>query len=282
MTESETQTLVIDDLTFALRRSARRRTIGITIPREGPPVVAVPARCSQRRAVEAVRGKLGWVRRKLGEREARAPLAPHRYEAGELFPYLGRDYELVLVDDAACVAGRHRARHRAPAAVKGQPDPREPQQLSLDIDSPAVGPEPDPDDESLAGLRLRDGRFELPRSLAGEGRERFLTWYRWRAADVLNARVLHFAPLVGVAPPPVAIKDMRSRWGSCSAKGRVSLHWGLVLLPIELVDYVVVHELVHLRELHHQTAFWRRVEQVLPDYRERRMRLRQRDGRTVF
>ena len=99
---------------------------------------------------------------------------------------------------------------------------------------------------------------------------------------MLDARVAHFAPLVGVAPPPVAVKDMRSRWGSCSAKGRISLHWGLVLLEPPLLDYVVVHELVHLLELNHRPAFWRGVEALVPDYRERRKRLRSQGPRSVI
>jgi len=98
---------------------------------------------------------------------------------------------------------------------------------------------------------------------------------------VLGARVAHFAAVVGVAPPPLTVKDMRSRWGSCSAKGRVSLHWGLVLLDPALLDYVVVHELCHLRELNHGPAFWRRVAAVLPDWRERRKRLRVEGRRVV-
>ena len=73
---------------------------------------------------------------------------------------------------------------------------------------------------------------------------------------------------------------MRSRWGSCSSAGRVSLHWGLVLLPLELADYVVVHQLAHLGEMNHGPRFWRGVEDILPDYRERRARLRA-SGRTV-
>ncbi|HMK92096.1 MAG TPA: hypothetical protein VK576_03775, partial [Thermoleophilia bacterium] len=71
------ENLTVDEVTFTVRRSARRRTIGITIPREGPPIVALPVRCSRRRAEEAVRGKMGWVRRKLGERGALAQLPPH-------------------------------------------------------------------------------------------------------------------------------------------------------------------------------------------------------------
>ena len=110
----------------------------------------------------------------------------------------------------------------------------------------------------------------------------FLAWYRRRAAEVLKERIAHWAPLVGVAVPPVTIKDMHSRWGSCSAKGRVNLYWGLVALPLELADYVVVHELAHLLELNHSPAFWRGVERVLPDYRERRKRLRSEGPRNVI
>ena len=256
-----TETLTVDGVTFALRRSARRRTIAITIPREGPPIVAVPARCSRRRAEEAVRGKLAWVRRKLGERVALAQLPPHRYEAGERFPWRGREYGLLIVDDNAATTGRGDGRA----------------QLAFDLAGADV------DDVDADGpLCLRDGHFELARARRRDGRVLFEAWYRRRATEVLNARIAHFAALVGVVPPRVTVKDMRSRWGSCSAKGRVSLHWGLALLDPALLDYVVVHELCHLLELNHQPAFWRRVEAVLPDWRERRTRLRGESVRDVI
>ena len=252
------ENLTVDEVTFAVRRSARRRTIGISIPPEGAPVVAAPSRCSRPTLEAAVRGKLAWVRRKLGERDALAQLPPHRYEAGERFPYLGDECELVVVDDAAATG-----RRGAPPGDR---------QLAFDVTGGVDDHEP---------LRLRDGRFELAQWARADGRRHFLAWYRRRATDVLNERVAYWTSLVGVALPPVAVKDMRSRWGSCSAKGRISLHWGLVVLPPELADYVVVHELVHLRELNHGPAFWRGVERIVPDYRERRKRLRAEGPRTV-
>jgi predicted metal-dependent hydrolase len=276
------ETLTVEDVTFALRRSARRRTIGISIPREGPPVVAVPARCSRRAAQAAVHGKLAWVRRKLAERDARTQLPPLRYEAGERFPYRGAEHELVVIDDVSRAEGPTRGARpatRDAGASDGQ--------LAFDV-SMAPGDRiatRSPASLDAAGgdgaLRLRDGRFELLESARADAAEHFRTWYRRHATDVLNARVAHFAPLVGVAPPPIAIKDMRSRWGSCSAKGRVSLYWGLVLLEPALLDYVVVHELVHLLELNHQLAFWRGVARLLPDYRARRKRLRSESARSV-
>ncbi len=171
------ETLIVDDVTFAVRRSARRRTIGISIPREGLPVVAAPPRCSRRTLEAALRGKLPWVRRKLGERDALAQLPPHRYETGERFPYLGREYELVLIDDGPA----HRRTARGGAAI-GHTASTGVRQLVFDLSGDGAGHSTGssavaPGDASDDGqpLRLRDGRFELaalgarrrPRALSG-------------------------------------------------------------------------------------------------------------------
>lgn len=269
-------TLTIDGVLFAVRWSHRRRTIGIGIPPQGPPTLAAPAGCRRATLEGAVRGKLPWVRRKLGERDALPQLAPpRRYETGESFPYLGRQYELVVIDDAPVAGAERDGTGGGESTGVGESGG----DLQLRFDEPRA---PGRGKRARPRLRLRGGRFELARSAQGEGRAVFLAWYRRRAAEMLNERVACFAPLVGVAPPPVTIKDMRSRWGSCSAKGRVNLYWGLVTLPLELADYVVVHELAHLKELNHAPAFWRGVEDVLPDYRERRKRLRAEGPRSVI
>jgi predicted metal-dependent hydrolase len=233
-----------------------------------------------------VRAKLPWVRRKLAERAARPELVPRRYVTGERFPYLGREYDLVVVGGDDVVGDRTPsgdAGNGTGSADTGDATrPAGLEQLIFLLTSGDEKGPVGPGDVGRSPLRLRNGRFELARAAQADGRAHFLSWYRRRAARVLNERIRHFAPLVGVTPPPVRIKEMRTRWGSCSAKGRISLHWGLVLLPLELADYVVVHELVHLRELNHGKAFWRGVEQVFPDYRERRKRLRSEGSRSVL
>ena len=269
--------LSVDGLAFDVRWSRRRRTIGISIPREGAPLLAVPVGCRRRTLEAAVRAKLPWVRRKLEERAARPKPVPRRFETGERFPYLGRDYDLVVLGDDD-VAGD------LPTSVDtgGRTTSAGCEQLMFVLSSGGSTGRAGLGDAGRSPLRLRGGYFELARAAQTDGRAHFLAWYRRRAARVLNERIRRFAPLVGVTPPTVRIKEMRSRWGSCSAKGRVSLHWGLVLLPLDLADYVVVHELVHLRELNHGQAFWRGVEQVLPDYRERRKRLKSESSRSVL
>jgi predicted metal-dependent hydrolase len=83
------------------------------------------------------------------------------------------------------------------------------------------------------------------------------------------ARVAHEeSPALGVDPRRIRIADQRTRWGSCSAKGTLSFSWRLALAPWEVLDYVVVHELCHLRELNHGARFWALLESVRPRYRE--------------
>ncbi|MDZ7751923.1 MAG: SprT family zinc-dependent metalloprotease [Gammaproteobacteria bacterium] len=108
-----------------------------------------------------------------------------------------------------------------------------------------------------------------------EVRPRLEHWYRRRARDHLGMRLAHYAEEMGLACPTLTLRDPRTRWGSCSSRGRVNLSWRLVLLPTRVADYVVVHELAHLRQMNHSPAFWREVEAVLPDYDARRRVLRE-------
>jgi predicted metal-dependent hydrolase len=92
-----------------------------------------------------------------------------------------------------------------------------------------------------------------------------------RAARELVAMLIdEEAPEIGVEPARVQIRDQRSRWGSCSTRGTLSFNWRLVLAPFDVLDYVVVHELCHLREPNHSRRFWKLVEQRRPDWREQR------------
>ena len=88
-----------------------------------------------------------------------------------------------------------------------------------------------------------------------------------RAREAIPPRVAHFAPLVGVSYGRVTIRSQRTRWGSCSGKGNLNFNCLLTLAPPEVLDYVVVHELCHRKEMNHSPRFWAEVEKVLPDYR---------------
>lgn len=222
---SPIESLAVDEFVFAVRWSARRRSIGLTVKRDGSLVVAAPVGTSPRRVESVVRAKLPWVRRKLAEFERLGPpAAPRRFTDGERLPYLGRRYRLARVEHA-----------RAP-----------------------VG--------------LRHGRFELAHDLDGDARAAIVDWYIKMAHLRVEQAVSRFAPRVGATPAEVVVRDIgRRRWGVCDHRTRsVRLHWQLVALPPQALDYVVLHELCHLHEPNHSAAFWHRVLKVMPDAKDRR------------
>ncbi|HUG14464.1 MAG TPA: SprT family zinc-dependent metalloprotease [Thermomicrobiales bacterium] len=99
-------------------------------------------------------------------------------------------------------------------------------------------------------------------------------WYRAQARVVLRERALRHASTLRVEVRRVTIKDTRSRWGSCSERGNLNFSWRLMLAPRAVMDYVVAHEVAHLRELNHSPRFWAHVAALCPDYRAQRRWLR--------
>lgn len=95
------------------------------------------------------------------------------------------------------------------------------------------------------------------------------------ACRLIPERVAYFAARMGVTYGRITIREQKTRWGSCSSKGNLNFNWKLVLTAPELLDYVVVHELAHRREMNHSSAFWALVATEIPDYQERRRRLRE-------
>ena len=100
-------------------------------------------------------------------------------------------------------------------------------------------------------------------------------WYRRQARIHIAQRMEHFAPLVGRAPKGLHIRAQRTRWGSCSARGIISINWRLLQAPAHCLDYVVVHELCHLLQPNHSARFWSEVARVIPDYRAIRREMRE-------
>lgn len=102
------------------------------------------------------------------------------------------------------------------------------------------------------------------------------------AVDYIPKRVAHFAPLVGVTYGRITIRNQKTKWGSCSAKGNLNFNCLLMLAPPEVLDYVVVHELCHRREMNHSPAFWAEVERVMPDYHIHRQWLKDHGGELML
>lgn len=102
-----------------------------------------------------------------------------------------------------------------------------------------------------------------------------------KALRYIPERVAYFAPLVGVKYGRITIRNQKTRWGSCSGKGNLNFNCLLMLAPPEVLDYVVVHELCHRKEMNHSAAFWNEVAKVLPDYKKSVKWLKEEGGRLM-
>ena len=108
-----------------------------------------------------------------------------------------------------------------------------------------------------------------------EVRTALISWLRQQAQERLPERVGAWCLKVGVAMPQVLVADQRKRWGSCDQGGTIRLNWRIIQAPMRLVDYVVVHELVHLKHRGHGRDYWQAVGRVMPGYERRREELRE-------
>jgi predicted metal-dependent hydrolase len=124
---------------------------------------------------------------------------------------------------------------------------------------------------------LRDGMLTLTVASTSEETVRIAleTWYRRQARDIFPERITRCNIAYGFQYGRVSIKDQKSRWGSCSRKGNLNFNWRLLLAPLPVLDYVVYHELAHLKEPNHSPRFWAVVAGPCPEYRERRRWLKQ-------
>ena len=136
------------------------------------------------------------------------------------------------------------------------------------------------------GISLESGRLLIGRgrSLAGDDwRKRIIAWVREQALQRFCADAAALAARLGVATPSVRLSNAAARWGSCTVypkEARIRLHWKLYLLPPRLIEYVITHELAHIRELNHSPRFWAQVAKLCPDYLALRRELNRR-GRAL-
>ena len=118
-------------------------------------------------------------------------------------------------------------------------------------------------------------RFLLPQKDFSENKPQIMGLYKSLAKSCIVEKVKLYSKIVGVTPSAVKVGSANTRWGSCSGKNSLNFTWKLILAPEAAVDYVIVHELCHILQHNHSARFWREVERVLPDYKEREKLLRQ-------
>ena len=221
-------------------RRARRRSIGFVVGLEGLSVSA-PRWVAMPEVESALQAKAGWILRKLHEQHERAQrlqAAKVVWQDGTPLPYLGQTV-IVLLDARIADVQLNR------------------------------------DGQALPGVDHWTLHVGLPHTATQvQIRDAVQSWLQRQARQVFEQRCAHFAPRLGVRITRLTLSSASTRWGSASASGAVRLNWRLIHFALPVIDYVVTHELAHLREMNHSPAFWEVVRSVLPDYEQSRGALR--------
>ncbi len=225
-----------------LLQRAKRRSIGFVVSEDGL-VVRAPRWVTQPGIDEALQEKAGWIVRKIAEmqqRRASSLSASIRWEDGASLPFLGQPLQLV-VDSEQRVA-RSGAVWRVEEEAPGSPS-----RLYLALPPSA-------------------GRTQI--------RDLVQAWFIQSARQHFLARLAHFAPLLGVHYTSLRLSSAETRWGSAKSDGSIRLNWRLMHYAPAVIDYVVAHELAHLRVMDHSPRFWDTVAEVVPDHRALRQQLK--------
>ncbi len=228
---------------YAFKR-ARRRNIGFTVGPEGLAVTA-PKWVPLYEIDAAVKSKSAWILRKLddaNERRQRIESARIEWKDGATFPFIGEQVIVVL-------------------------DPRH------NFDE--VGAVLNTDGDALPGVTRLTLHVGLPHTAsADQVRDAVQAWLMRQAKRLFEERLNHYAPRLDVQWTRLALSSAGTRWGTAHSDGSIRLNWRLIHFRLPVIDYVVVHELSHLRVMDHSPRFWDTVRTVVPDYAQLRGQLK--------
>lgn len=216
---------------ITIKSKKRKKTISLSIAREGSIIVRAPENISEEQIQSFVRSKQRWIKSRLAQRTAMASaMKPKEFNEGEDFLYLGQNHKLKITTD-----------------------------------------------DNSEGLLFYDGQFILSHRKRESARELFKSWYGNESRNHLTQRIRFYSRLMEFYPSAVKITGAQKRWGSCSPQNSLNFPLRIVMLPLEIIDYIVVHELAHIKEKNHSKRFWQIVAGILPDYKKRNNWLRQND-----
>ncbi|OEH86460.1 hypothetical protein BHU72_13660 [Desulfuribacillus stibiiarsenatis] len=219
------------------------KNITISIdPTKGVTVTA-PRSITMESLNSVLQKKSSWIAKKLSAiQQATQLIDSKQYITGELFPYLGEDYPLTIL----------------PQTVRPLSQSKKKPSLVFQDKHFYVAIPPD---------LTKYERTETIKCLLKQ-------WYILQGQTILKDRLELYCPLMHVQPKSVTFKEQKKRWGSCTSNGVIYLNWRLMTAPLPLLDYVLVHELAHLKHMNHSKDFWSFVQTIIPDYKQKRKSLK--------
>jgi predicted metal-dependent hydrolase len=221
----------------------KKKNIGIAITKDGKVLVTTPFFVEDYYIQEVMNKRSAWVISKIKlMKERNKELVEMKYLKGDMLTFLGHNYPLEVVE-------------RNIKNGKVDFDGR----LIRVIISQSM------DEEK----RLREIKITLTK------------WYREEALNTFKDRTSYYSNILGLFPNNLRIKEQRTLWGSCSSKNNINYNWKLIMAPLDILDYIVVHELCHLKHRNHSKDFWDLVERIMPDYKIKRKWLRENGNRLM-
>jgi predicted metal-dependent hydrolase len=235
MSQADTVVFGTTTIAYTVQMTNRRKTVAITVRPDMSVSVAAPKGTRRTLIAKKVRDKAEWVVRQQERLRRNSRHLAKECVSGESFRYLGRQYQLKV-----------QRRPTVPSPVRAT---------------------------MIRGCLV----VPVARRWSAEHRRQsvqqaLVTWYRDRATQQINAAVHRLAKRLGVAVEAVEVREMKTRWGS-GGTGRVRFNWRIVMAPKRLLEYVVAHELCHIKHHDHSREFWRLLGRVMPDYEQRRAEL---------
>ncbi len=131
-------------------------------------------------------------------------------------------------------------------------------------------------------LKLSFGKFVLDKNHIEEARNLFIKWYKEEAKERIIGRIDYYSKRLQLFPKGVKITSAKYRWGSCSRDDRLSFSWRMIMASFSIIDYILIHELVHIKEKNHSKRFWNYLESVHPDYKKHRLWLKENGSSLWF
>lgn len=223
---------------YDVKYSSRRKNLSIAVHPSKKVEVLAPLDLSQEDIQGVLKKKAGWVKERLDWFEQMSQLTVDReYVSGETFLYLGRQYRLKIVNNTK----------RSPVKLRGK---------FFEVTLPH-------------GVLDKDRQEVVRRAM--------WRWYRAHALERIEKIVGHYSEKLRIDPPEFRVKYQAKRWGSCSQGGMLNINLRIVMAPLSQIEYVVAHELCHLKYKDHSADFWQLLRLVMPNYEARKENLR-RDG----
>lgn len=195
-----------------------RKTLSIVVERDRSVVVRAPLNTDKEKIERIIKRKSRWIREKIGHNQKYPAIkAQKEFVSGESLLYLGKPYQLFVVDD------------------------------------------------EFDGVRF-DSKFLISRKDQPDANRLFRDWYLNSANEIIVPKAIQLAKQIGVSYNKINILDIQYRWGSCTPKDNIHFNWRLIKAPMNVIEYIIVHELTHLLEGNHSKEFWNRVKAAYPLY----------------